>query len=287
MRNEFKISIVVLASIALGAAGAWFFIGGSADDAKARAAAPQIRMSKTNRSGKVKKITEISIKRGTGEKSVRITESEVNRPDVLGAVDIDAEGQLSDLQKSVLKDIQDALDAEDLKALRKALSKFTASACKGGLGDYANVPRALRAAAVQALGWFGGKAAADLIGFMAESDEEISSDAFDQFEMALQDCDLSDFERAEIVKMTTKALTDTDRIDSILSSSLIDMRNSVKADTAIAILDEGTSQSKAVLLDQMEFYFDDGVKTADDIGKWRAENPDDPGDDELYGGEKK
>ena len=285
MRNEFKIGIVVLASIALGATGAWFFIGGSADDAKAHAAAPQIRMSKTNRSGKVKKITEISVKRDAGEKSVRIVESEVNRPDVLGAIDADAEGQLSELQKSVLKDIQSALDAEDLKALRKALSKFTASVEKGGLGGYAHVPRALRAAAVQALGWFGGKAAADLIGFMADADDEIASDAFDQFELALQDVELSDYERAEIVKTTAKALTDSDRIDTLLSS-MIEMRNSVKAETAISIINDGSEQSKAVLAEQMDFYFEDDVKTVDDIKRWQAENPDDPDDDDLYGGMK-
>lgn len=282
MRNEIKIGLVVLASIAFGATGAWFFIGGAEGNAKPHSSAPQMRLAKTNRAGKVKKITEISVKRGAGEKSVRIVESEVNRPNV---ADIDDEALLSDMQKSVLRDIQDALDAEDLKALKKALSKFTASVEKGGLGGYANVPRVLRSAAVQALGWFGGKAAAELIGFMADPDDEIASDAFDQFELALQDVDMSDHERAEIVKTTAKALTDEDRIDTLLSS-LIEMRNSVKAETAIAIMNEGSDQSKAVLAEQMDFYFDEDVKTADDVKRWLAENPDDPDDDELYGGTK-
>ena len=282
MRNEIKIGLVVLASIALGATGAWFFIGGAEGNVKAHSPASQMRLAKTNRAGKVKKITEISVNRGAGEKSVRIVESEVNRPNV---ADIDDEALLSDVQKSVLKDIQDALDAEDFKALKKALSKFTASVDKGGLGGYSSVPRVLRSAAVQALGWFGGKAAAELIGFMADPDDEIASDAFDQFELALQDVDLSDHERAEIVKTTAKALTDEDRIDTLLSS-LIEMRNSVKAETAIAIMNEGSDQSKAVLAEQMDFYFDEDVKTADDVKRWLAENPDDPDDDELYGGTK-
>jgi len=178
-----------------------------------------------------------------------------------------------------------ALDADDIKALRKALSRFTASAANGGLGGYANVPRVIRAAAVQALGWFGGKAAVDLIDFMADADEEISGDAFNQFEFALQDSAMSDFERAAIVKTTAKALTDPDHADTLLNS-LSDMRNSVKGETAIAILTDGSSQIKAAMLEQMEFYFDGEVKTVDDIKKWMAENPDDPDDDDFYGGNK-
>ena len=286
MNNTVKIVSTVILSSVLGALGFWFvFDRGSAENSPRRASSER-RISKTSRSGSVKRITEISVNSKSGEKSVRIVESEMAKPNVLNAAEIDEESMLSEVQKAVLKDIQDALDADDLKALRKALHKFAESSQKGGLGGYANVPRVIRAAAVQALGWFGKEAAVDLIDFMADSDEDISSDAFDQFEMALQDGDMSDFERAEIVKATAKALTDADRVESLLSN-LIDMRNSVKADTAITILNDGTSQSKAGLMEQMEFYFDDGVKTADDIGKWRAENPDDPGDDELYGGEKK
>jgi len=285
MKNEIKIGLVALASIVLGAMGAYLFIGGVSSNAKAHASAHELHLSKTKRSGKVKKITQISVKCDSGENSVRIVESEASRPNVLNDAQIDDEDQLTDLQKSVLKDIQDALDAEDLKALRKALSKFTASIQKGGLGGYANVPRVMRSAAVQALGWFGSKAAVDLIDFMADSDEDVSSEAFDQFEFALQDVSLSDYERAAIVKATAKALTDADRIDTLLSS-LIDMRNSVKADTAAAILSEGSEQSKAVLAEQMDFYFEDDVKTVDDINRWLVENPDDPGDDDFYGGEK-
>ena len=285
MKNGIKIGLVALASIALGAVGAYYFIGGVFGDAKAHGSAHELRLAKTTRSGKVKKITQISVKRQAGEKSVRIVESETSRPDILKDAQINDIDQLSELQKSVLKDIQAALDADDIRALRKALSRFTASIQKGGLGGYSNVPRVIRSAAVQALGWFGSKAAVDLIDFMADSDEDISSEAFDQFELVLQDVSLSDYERAAIVKATAKALTDSERIDTLLFS-LIDMRNSVKADTAAAILSEGTEQSKAVLREQMDFYFEDGVSTVDGINKWLAENPDDPDDDEFYGGDK-
>ena len=65
----------------------------------------------------------------------------------------------------------------------------------------------------------------------------------------------------------------------------MDMRNSVKGKTAIAMLTEGSEQIKAAMQDQLELYFDDGVTTVDDIKKWMAENPDDSDDDDFYGGD--
>ena len=283
MRNEVKIGFIVVLSAVVGAAVAWLFLGGNSGDGGLSEAGQEKLIAKTVRSGAVKKITEISVTRRGGKKSVRIVESETNKPDIVKDADIDDEELLSDIQKSVLKDIQAALDADDIKALRKALSRFTASASKGGLGGYKNVPRVIRAAAVQALGWFGGKAAVDLVDFMADADEEISGDAFDQFEFALQDSEMSDFERSAIVKVTAKAITDPDRADMLLNT-LSDMRNSVKGDTVIAILTDGSDLVKAAMQEQMDFYFDDEVKTVDDIKKWMAENPDDPDDDDFYGG---
>jgi hypothetical protein len=284
MKNKITIGLVIVAAVVAGALGAWFFMPSACGIAGERVEKEQ-KMSKTVRSGSVKKITEISVDRKGGKKSVRIVESEATRPDVIKDADIDDAEQLSPIQKSVLKEIQAALDADDVKALRKALSKFTASTKKGGLGGYENVPRVIRAAAVQALGWFGKDAAIDMIDFMADADEEISDDAFDQFEQALLDCEMGDRERSALVKAVSKALKDSDRIDAMISC-LSDMRNSVKADTAIAILTDGSDQSKAALLDEMEFYFDEGVQTVDDIKKWMAENPDDPDDDDFYAGSK-
>ena len=285
MRNGIVIGLIVIAAVAVGAFGAWLFMPSASETSDDGHMGKEQKIAKTVRSGSVKKITEISVNRKGGKKSVRIVESEATKPDVVKDAEIDDEELLSDVQKSVLRDIQKALDADDVKALRKALSRFTASKSKGGLGGYANVPRVIRVAAVQALGWFGKDVVVDMIDFMADADEEISDDAFNQFEQALQDCEMGDRERSPLIKTVSKALTDSDRVDSMISC-LSDMRNSVKADTAIAILTDGSDQSKAMLLEQMEFYFDEGVQTVDDLKKWMAENPDDPDDEEFYGGSK-
>ena len=289
MSSKVRFLVAVVASCLLGALGAWFFLGQDGVEKGSTKSIREHRLAKVSRAGSVKRVTEISVN-GNGEsKSVRIVESEATRPNVVKAVeeaeDDKEEEALSEVQKSVLKDIQAALDADDVKALRKALSRFTASVSKGGLGGYAHVPKALRAAAVQALGWFGKSTATDLVSFMADPDEDISSDAFDKFEFALQDVSMSDYERSAIVKTTAKALTDPERIETLLST-LMDMRNSVKCDTAISILKDGTSQAKMALLEEMDFYFEDGVDSVDAVKKWKAENPDDSFDDEFYGGDK-
>lgn len=283
MRSEIKTGLIVLGSILLGAVGSWLIFGNSGDAADSSSAVREQRLAKSRRSGSVKKVTEISVNRKA--KSVRIVESEAQRPNVLEAAEIDDEIDLTEAQRSVLEEIQAALDADDIKALRKALSRFTASLKDGGLGGYANVPRVLRTAAVQALGWFGQEAVVDLVDFMADSDEEVSNDAFNQFELALEDIALGDRERADIIKTVSKAVNDEDRVDMMIAN-LNDMRNSVKAETAIFILTEGSDQAKATLEEQLPLYFDDDVKTSDDINKWLAENPDDPDDEEFYAGDK-
>ena len=283
MRNEAKIGLVVLGSVAAGVLGAWLVF--SSTSGSAEKGSQEQKLAKLVRSGSVKKITEISVDRKAGKKSVRIVESETNRPNVIEDADVDDVDKLTDAQKSVLDEIQAALDADDYKALKKAISKFTASVTSGGLGGYANVPRVIRAAAVQALGWFGKAAALDLVDFMADSDAEIAGDAFDQFDFALQDVDMSDYERAAIVKTTAKALNDPDWIDSLLMC-LIDMRNSVKGAAVISIMTEGSEQVKSVLMENIDFYLDEGISTVDDVRKWIDENPDDSDDEEFYGGEK-
>ena len=148
MKKRVNIVLIVVAAVVAGAVGAWFFMPSAAEVAAEHLGKEQ-RISKTFRSGSVKKITEISVKRDGDRNSIRIVESESGRPEVMRDADIDEEESLSEVQKSVLREIQRALDADDVKALRKALMRFTASKAKGGLGGYENVPRVIRAAAVQ------------------------------------------------------------------------------------------------------------------------------------------
>jgi len=275
MKNRFRIFVIFSLVLAIGGAvGYW----------ACRLTEPttpdemRVVRQKVSKTAKVKKITEITLgKAKDGKTSIKIVEREQPRPDVLhvAAADNDEVGEeeLTELQKGILKELQDALDKEDLKAVRKALSKFVAKADRGGLSG--KVPKCMRAKAVEALGWFGKDAAVDLLEYVADMDEEIANDAFSQFELAMQDAEMSAVERAQLLTSTMQALNDADNIDSLLGN-LNDLPNQLKAKTVESILATGSEKAKSVMTEQMEFYLDDGVKTVDDIRKWAAENPDEP-----------
>jgi len=271
-------TILVVAVVFTVALVSWFMMSGLDKASSSKATKSSVRrvvVSKKNT--KVKRITEISLERKNGRNAVRIVESEKIKPQLDDDLDDDEE-KLTDLQKSIIKELQTALDNEDIKAVRKALSKFTANAGSGGLGG--RVPKMMRMKAVEALGWFGKDAAIDLLGYMADGDDEVSSEAFDQFDFALQDSDMGDIERAEILKAAMKAITDSERIESLLFA-LDDMRNSCKYETIKDIFKNGTEQAKAVMREQLDFYTDDDV-TPETLDEWAEMNPDDEDDTEFY-----
>lgn len=271
---------VVVVSAFLGAALAWYcFKGGVQEEAGAMSSKKVVRIGKLKKSGSVKKVTEIRLEKG---KAVRIVKSEQPRPSLQEEF-VDPDDSLTELQKSVLRELQDALDREDFRALRKALSKFTAKVSQGGLGG--NVPVALRKSAAAALGWFGKQAAPELVGLMADPDPEVAEIVSSQFELTLQDADMGDAERSEIIKMLMTALTDSEQISTYLFY-LNEMRNSRRAETVAFILENGTPQAQKVMREEIGGYLDDGIGTIDDIEKWMAMNPDDECDEETYGGAK-
>jgi len=206
-----------------------------------------------------------------------------NRTVEADASDEDDERTLNLEQKKVLADLQAALDNEDLATVRRVLDRLNSPAMKTAAGG--EVPVSMRSRAVEALGWFGKSAAIDLIGYLGDPDSDVAQDALSQFEMALEDGAMGDLERSVIVKAAMKAITDPDIIESLLNQ-LNNMRNSVKADTIEYISTAGTAQAQATMKEQLEFYTDDGVTDVESVRKWKAENPDDEGDEELYGGEK-
>ena len=284
MKFNIKIVLLVVAAVAIGVFVGSFAMRGKGVGDSSNGSCEKVKVVKTKNGGKVKKITEVSLIRdGKGENSIRIVESEEGRPNLLAEGDDIDEEQLSPRQKSIVKELQEALDNDDYKEVKRVLSKFTASVSSGGLGG--NVPKIMRKKAIEALGWFGPKAAVDMVDYLFDADTEVVDEAFDKFEFMLQDSDLSDYNRSEIVKTLMATLTDAERIDSILNS-LTDMRNSVRADTITTILKSGTAEAKAQMLDQIEFHTEIDVQTIDDVEKWAAMNPDDEGDEEFYGGSK-
>lgn len=283
--------LVVVVVIGLAAVGLWFALS-DVDNTPQTGERETVRYSRKGireANGRLKPARK-NVFRGKDKESLRVDVRNVSERPKLDDLD---EKELSELEKKVLAQLRAALDNDNLKVLRRALVLFHQKRQQGGLEG--KVPKVLRQAAVSALGWFGGAAASDLVEFMADVDPEIEEDAFAKFELALDDWEIGDYERAEILKTALKAITDTERIDSLMFS-LNNMRNSVKADTILDILASGSDASKAVMREQYEFYtdsviVDDGVVVDDklieqNVNKWKTENPDDPSDDDFYGPQK-
>ena len=206
------------------------------------------------------------------------------------------ESELSTLQKSILNELKSALQDNDLEGVRKAIARFHAPKpvaglaghkdkdLEGGLGG--EVPKVMRQYAVTALGWFGSSAIGDMLEFMADIDPDVEQEAFMQFELIIDDWDVSDRERASALLKVLSAIHDTERIDSLLMA-LNNMRNSVKGDTMIRILNSGTAEAQAVMQEQIEFFTDFDIVDAGGIADWMQKNPDSEWDEDFYGGEKK
>lgn len=228
--------------------------------------------------------------RGQSKNEIRIHTTEDRRDAVLDEID---EALLTDLQKAVLQELRDALEGNDIRAVRRAIAKFYLSEREGGLGG--RIPTILRKQAVQALGWFGSSAISDMIPFMADADPQVEQEAFDQFELALEDWNIGDRATSRILQQVLSAVNDAERIDSLLMN-LSRMRNSVKAETILAVLETGTDVAKSVMRENVEFYTEsvptssDTEPTMEEIVKsvkdWAEYNPDTESDEEFFGPQK-
>ena len=195
---------------------------------------------------------------------------------------------LDELQKKILEDICTALDNDDFNAIQRAVARMRRMgmerARKAGSKDWTSfVSRALRSAAISALGWAGGDALPELAEFLADPDPELAQEAMDQFELSMQDFSLGDYAKAEIIKSVCSVITDEDMVDWMMMEA-INARNSVGLSTLAYIAQNGTEAAKAKIPEYLEFFTGEEITTIEQAEQWYAENPDDPSvDDDLYG----
>lgn len=280
MRSSLKKTLAVGSTVLMALViGFLSFCGGAEADVGTHAAA---RKQGTQR-GK-------TAKKARFAKQQRISEDRISSSRVAAAKaaaareedDEDEELSLTQLQRAIMAELQQALDDENLAGVRKAIAKFPRSqdAAKGEV----EVPRYMREQAIEALKWFGAKAAEDMLDFALDSDDSLADEGWDGFVEALSDPDMSDFARAELVKASLKTLTDADKVEEMLDQ-LFQMRNSVKADTILDILQNGTKPAQEKLIEDLGAHLDgEEISTMDDVQRWKLQNPDEPEDGEIYGG---
>ena len=191
------------------------------------------------------------------------------------------ESALTEAQRALLNELQEALDDESLRRVAKIVEKIQDQYRKGG--DEA-VPPYMREQAVEALSWFLPDSLAELIGFMADSNPDVLEDVMKNFTEGIDDAELSDRELANIFKKIAPIIEDDDAIDAILMGLEIDMRNNVAVDTYKELFKTGSPQIKERLVESMQdFTGEDDITTPEQLDAWLKENPDDEDDEEFYG----
>ena len=239
---------------------------------KIRKEKPQIRKVQAKRK-KQRNIVEANIKAEMRPKQ---------KPNMLVLEDAE-EKELTELARKVLASLQAALDSESYDQILKII-EMANTAPKGSLGKTtAGMPVALRKKIVEALSWFGARAIPEMTGFLADENPEVFQMTLDQFEQALSDVSLGDKDRAKIVVLASSVLTDQDALD-IIQMEISNMRSSVTADTIYSIAETGTPQAKETLQENLDFFTGgENIQTVEELNKWKADHPDDPDDDILYG----
>ena len=197
------------------------------------------------------------------------------------ALDDDDEAKLNAEQRKMIEAIRAALSDDDRKTVLKLVNRLQKSP------EWPDgIPKSIKLAAIEALGWFGSSCFPELAGFLADADGEVVAAAIERFEEMLGDFDLSDHERAHILVEASKIINDAEAMDSMLFE-LNNMRHSVAVETIKQLMAEGNAATQSILPNNVEFYTgEEGMDTPETLDEWLKQNPDDEDDEEFYGGTK-
>jgi hypothetical protein len=284
MNKKLKMVLVSVIAVAVGAVSLSLFNGGESDTSsaegvkvrKATVRTGKIKRGKGKKTVKFEKVREKSQKREVGRKNIKR-----RKVAVWHNLFLEEERGLTAEMKKVLRFLRDVSDSDNKSEVIRMVQELQKSK------DWPDsVPKVVRLAAIEALGWFGSSCLPEAVGFLADADEEVVACAMSQFEEAVGDLEKSDRERAEILVLASMVVTDSDAMDSMLME-LNNMRNSVAAETVKQLWLNGNMTTQKLLLEAIESVTgEEGIDTPEKLDAWLAENPDDEGDEEFYGGIK-
>lgn len=273
MNGNAKTILMVVAALALGAGSMWAFMsGGREADAKPGKALVSRKIKAKKPAAKTG-----SLRKRKGATATKVAISNQKRLKPSFALGDEEEKKLTDEQRRVIEEIRAALAADDFKTLMRLVRRMQASE------EWPDgIPKAVKLAAVDALGWFGGNCLPELVGFLADADRDVISATVDAWEDAIAECE-ADYEVAEQVKFACKVVNNSESMDSILSE-ISNMRRSVGIGTIKEVLASGNDVAKSQIQEIIDdFTGTEGMKTAKELDKWLEEHPDDPDDEEMYG----
>lgn len=244
-------------------------------------------------SGKLVSVRQKAGKEAAGKKPVRpkvrrrvdgklMTDPSVRKPPTFEIGDAE-EAKLTEAQKKLLLEIRAMLKADNWRRLTKLIQQLQAS------DEWPDgVPLSVRKAAIEALSFYGSKCLPEIIGFLGDSNAEIVDDATESFWDSVTDPDLSDLEIQQNLLVAMKAIKNEESIREMLSEVITtSMRNSRAVDTIkkLSAYDSKVIQSELPSV-IAELADDAGVTTVSQLDEWLKKNPDDPDDEDMYGGMK-
>ena len=265
---EKKTIFMVVAALVLGAASMWAFMAGFDSGEKE----PDKTLASRRIKAKKPAAKTGSLRKKGNATAVKVAISNQKRLKPSFSIGDDEEKKLTEEQRRIINEIRAALAADDFKTLMRLVRQMQAS------NEWPDgIPKAVKLAAIDALGWFGGNCLPELVGFLADADREVIDATTDAWEDAIAECE-SDREVSAQVKFAATLVTNSESMDSILSE-ISNMRNSVAIDTIKAVIEKGNDIAKAQIQEIInDFTGTEGMKTAEALDKWLEEHPDDPDD---------
>ena len=287
-RVGYGLPSLIVAAIALIAAAVWFMSG---TDAPVKEEGRRTLRSRKiiERKLKPKKERKLSrLRKGKdGKKTAKKVDLGKVKPDFLD--NPEEIRKLTEEMKKMVLDLQNALDLDDRKKVYALVHKLQL------MDEWPDgIPKSVKLKALQALSWFGAEGMAEAIGFLADSDVEIRESAVEEFERMFTDSwSMGDIKLAETMVQAVKVISDTDALDSFYDQ-FSNMRDTVKAETALKILDGENRAAAKELESKLDEIFDTQeyeVKTREDVEKFLKDAQqaykDDPqkakDDEEMYG----
>ena len=205
-------------------------------------------------------------------------------------LDDDEYASLSSEMRSILEQLQEALDNDDAKSVSSICSRIQKIIQERGEDA---VPVVVRENAVEALGLSLPHSLPELMGFMADGNADVREAVTSEIEDLFNDPSLGDRDFAPILKTLGTVVTDEDAIDAMITTLEDDLRNSIKVETYKQMLLTGTNEIKEKVRESINDLLErdeDDVPLSDkqlmeSLDAYLKENPDDDDDNEHFGGD--
>ena len=281
MKVNTKILLASLGGAALVVGSAWVFVsdggkvGGGSDGSLV-----SVRQKTPEKASAKQKFKRSSLRKRIDGKPMADT---LRRKQPTFDIGASEEARLTEAQKKLLEEIRAALKVDNWRKLTKLVQQLQAS------DEWPDgVPLAIRRASINALSFYGAKCLPEIVGFMGDADAEIVDTATDSFWDSVTDPDLSDLEIEANLLAAMKVIRSEDSIKSMLSEVITtSMRNSRAVDTIKKLMAYDSKAIREELPSVIEELTEDpNVTTAQQLDEWLEKHPDEPDDEEMYGGIK-